>query len=145
KAEGLEYHLAYSPANGSIEGGGAFEEGSAVLSRWPIVEAEVRRLAAFHPVWRSQHGYEYEEFRIALRAAVEIQPGICIDVVVTHITDAGAREETSPRALQLDDLARFVAERPHREHPAIVGGDFNACPEDDEIASLKGHGFVDVC
>jgi endonuclease/exonuclease/phosphatase family metal-dependent hydrolase len=145
KAEGLEYHLAYSPANGSIEGGGAFEEGSAVLSRWPIVEAEVRRLAAFHPVWRNHHGYEYEEFRIALRAALEIRPGIQIDVVVTHITDAGTREDASPRRLQLADLARFVAERPHREHPAIVGGDFNARPEDGEIASLKEQGFADVC
>ena len=145
KAEGLEYHLAYSPANGSIEGGGVFEEGSAVLSRWPIVEAEVRRLAASYPVWREHHGYEYEEFRIALRASVEIRPGIRIDVIATHITDAGPRDDTSPRALQLADLARFVAERPHREHPAIIGGDFNARPEDDEIASLRKRGFVDVC
>jgi endonuclease/exonuclease/phosphatase family metal-dependent hydrolase len=145
KSAGLEYHLAYSPANGSIEAGGAFEEGSAILSRWPIAAAEVRRLASAHPVWREQHGYEYEEFRIAIRAALEVRHGVRLDVFGTHITDADAGETTSPRALQIADLATFVAERPHRELPAIVGGDFNACPDSEEITTLAQAGFADVC
>jgi endonuclease/exonuclease/phosphatase family metal-dependent hydrolase len=145
KSAGLEYHVAYSPANGSIEAGGVFEEGSAILSNRPIAAAEVRRLASSHPVWRNHHGYEYEEFRIAIRAAVEIAPGIHIDVFGTHITDANAGDGASPRTLQIADLAKFVDERPHRDLPAIVGGDFNARPDSEEIGALRAAGFIDAC
>ena len=144
-AAGLKYHLAYSPANGSVAEGGAFEEGSAVLSRWPILETEVRRLAATHPVWRNHHGYEYQEFRIALRATVEIEPGLLLDAFGTHITDVEERGGVSARRLQIEDLARFVDERPHRDVPAIIGGDFNAPPQAAEISRLSELGLVDVC
>jgi endonuclease/exonuclease/phosphatase family metal-dependent hydrolase len=142
---GLHYSLAYAPANGSIRDGGTFEEGSAILSRWPIAESEVRRLAAHHVVEREHHGYRYEEYRIALRAGVVIEPGFSIDVFGTHVTDVAPRERISPRRLQIEDLARFVAERPNRRSPAIVGGDFNARPEAEEIDWLREQGFQDLC
>jgi len=144
-AAGLEYHLVYSPANGSVVEGGAFEEGSAVLSRWPIVDTEVRRLAAAHPVWRNHHGYEYEEFRIALRATLQIEPGLCLDVFGTHISDVEPRGGISARQLQIDDLATFVDERPNRGMPALVGGDFNAPPRAVEIVRFGERGFIDIC
>jgi len=145
KAAGREYHLAYSPANGSVAEGGAFEEGSAILSRWPIAQSEVRRLAADHPVWRNHHGYEYVEHRIALRAAVTLPTGARLDVYGTHITDVAAHEGANARQLQIADLVRFVDERTGRAATAIIGGDFNAPPEAAEIAHACSRGFTDVC
>jgi endonuclease/exonuclease/phosphatase family metal-dependent hydrolase len=142
---GLPYGLAYAPANGSVQDGGTFEEGSAILSRWPIAETEARRLAAHHTVKRENHGYSYEEYRILLRAGVEIASGLRIDVFGTHLTDLVPREGVSPRRLQIEDLARFVAERPARRVPAIIGGDFNARPDAEEIEWLRGQGFRDLC
>lgn len=145
RADGLEYHLAYSPANGSVAEGGAFEEGSAVLSRWPIRETEVRRLAAHHPVWRNHHGYEYVEFRIALRASLEVTPELRLDVFGTHITDVEPRDGVCARTLQIEDLVKFVDERPNRSAPAVVGGDFNARPQAAEIVRALALGLEDVC
>jgi endonuclease/exonuclease/phosphatase family metal-dependent hydrolase len=145
RGAGRDYHLAYSPANGSVADGGAFEEGSAILSRWPIVESEARRLAANHPVWRNHHGYEYVEHRIALHTALEIAPGMRLDVYGTHISDVEVRDGVNARALQIEDLARFVDERPTPRLPAIVGGDFNAAPDAPEITRARNAGFYDVC
>lgn len=142
---GLEYGLAYAPANGSVAEGGNFEEGSAILSRWPIAETKVRRLAADHVLKRESHGYSYEEYRIAVRATVVIEPGLSIDVFGAHVTDVAPGDGVSPRRLQIEDLARFVAERPSHRVPAIVGGDFNARPEAEEIAWLRRNGFYDLC
>ncbi len=141
-ARGLPYHRVYSPANGSVAEGGAFEEGSAVLSRWPIVDSAVRRLSSSHPVWREAHGYRYEEFRIAVRATVEIAPELCLDVFGAHLTDAG--EDPRARSCQIAELAAFVAERSNM-CPSLVGGDFNARPDAAEIAYLCGAGFRDLC
>lgn len=145
RTRGLEYRLAYAPANGSVADGGNFEEGSAILSRWPIAESQVRRLAADYVLKRESHGYSYEEYRIALRATVVIESGLTIDVFGAHVTDVAPGDLVSPRRLQIEDLARFVAERPSRDFPAIVGGDFNARPETEEITWLRQNGFHDLC
>lgn len=142
---GLDYHLAYAPANGSVADGGVFEEGSAILSRFPIVESETRRLAAATTVRREYHGYEYEEFRIALRATLEIESGRRLDVFTTHVTDADPAGGESPRRRQIEDLARFVVERSNLGLPAIIGGDFNAPPEADEIRWLATRDLHDLC
>lgn len=144
-AMGLAYSMVYEAANGSVRNGGAFEEGSAILSRWPIVAAEVRRLASEHPVRREYHGYEYEEFRIALRATLELGPAAQLDVFGAHVTDAPPIGGISPRKLQIEDLAAFVAERPSHPSPAIVGGDFNASLDAPEIGWLLARGFRDLC
>ncbi len=141
-ARGLRYHRVYSPANGSVAEGGTFEEGSAVLSRWPIVDSAVRGLSSSRPVWREAHGYRYEEFRIAVRATVEIELGLWLDVFGAHLTDA--REDPQAKPCQIAELAAFVAERSH-ESLSVVGGDFNARPDAAEIAHLRGAGFRDAC
>jgi endonuclease/exonuclease/phosphatase family metal-dependent hydrolase len=145
RARGLAYFTVYEPANGSVKEGGAFEEGSAILSRWPIVDAAARRLAAWHPIRRDYHGYEYEEVRIALRATIEVAPRLRLDAFGAHITDVAPTEAVSPRRLQVEDLAAFVAERPSRPMPAIVGGDFNALPDAGELRWLRERGFHDLC
>ena len=145
RGRGLTYSMIYEPANGSLRDAGVFEEGSAILSRWPITGSECRRLAAAHEVRREYHGFEYQEFRIALRATLEIGPEVALDVFGAHITDAEPQSATSPRRLQIEDLAAFVTERPSHALPAIIGGDFNAAPESSEIAWLRRSGFYDLC
>jgi len=145
RAMGLGYSMVYEAANGSAADGGAFEEGSAIFSRWPIVAAEARRLAARHAVRREYHGYEYEEIRIALRATLDVGPAVRLDVFGAHLTDAPLAGGVSPRRLQIEDLATFVSERPSIATPAIVGGDFNATLEEEEIGWLLSRGFRDLC
>ncbi|MEA2624642.1 MAG: hypothetical protein QOD06_687, partial [Candidatus Binatota bacterium] len=82
---GLAYQQFYAPANGSVGGGGEFEEGSAILSRWPIADAEARELAPEHPIERTWHGYVYQERRIAVRASVIIAGRCRLQVFGTHL------------------------------------------------------------
>ena len=145
RSRGLRYAMVYEAANGSLRGGGGFEEGSAILSRHPIVAAESRRLAPDCAVWRDYHGYRYEEFRIALRATIEIAAGIRIDVFGAHVTDAPPTDDFAARKRQIEDLAALVDARPSQTTPAIVGGDLNAPPDAAEIRGLRARGFRDVC
>ena len=144
RSNGLGYESFYAPANGSFAENGVFEEGSAILSRFPIVGRERRLLAPDHPVRRTHGDYAYVENRIALRATLEIEPGARLDVFNAHVTDAPPPPGgPSPRALQVEDLARFVAARPSGQAPAIVGGDLNAEPDAEEIRRLAESGFID--
>jgi endonuclease/exonuclease/phosphatase family metal-dependent hydrolase len=145
RGRGLRYEFFYAPANGSVADGGVFEEGSAILSRWPIIDAAAHRLAPAHRVEREQHGHRYEEFRIAVRATIAVGAAE-VDVFGAHVTDAPPDAAgASPRRSQILDLLRCVEERRAREWPAIVGGDFNARPEDEEIRLLAGRGYRDLC
>jgi len=141
----LRYDLHYAPANGSIARGEVFEEGSAILSRWPITDAAVRELAAGRRIEREYQGYRFVERRIAIAATLRIEDGVEIEAVGAHVTDAPAEGEVRPRQWQIEDLERFVAERGVKRERVIVGGDFNARPEAEEIAWLRERGFVDVC
>jgi endonuclease/exonuclease/phosphatase family metal-dependent hydrolase len=146
RARGLAYELFYAPANGSVRDGGEFEEGSAILSRWPIVDPQARRLAPDVLPTREYRGYPYVEYRIAVRATVAVGEGVALDVFGAHVTDGSADPSNSRvRRLQIEDLRRFVAERPCPDRPAILGGDLNATPDSEEIVFLRESGLVDVC
>lgn len=141
----LTYDYFYARANGSIVENGEFEEGSAILSRFRIVDAEARGLATWHEVQRNYSGLVYLERRIAVRTTLEIGDGTRIDAFSAHVTDVAPHgPEPSARALQIADLGKFVADRPCRALPAIVGGDLNATPEAEEILQLEKFGFVDL-
>jgi endonuclease/exonuclease/phosphatase family metal-dependent hydrolase len=102
-----------------------FEEGPAVLSRWPIVETEVIDLP------RCQRFYDP---RVVLRAAVATPRGI-MQVFSTH---------TSHDACQVRRIAEVVAAR-RGPLPALVLGDFNAAETTEWMEALvRERGFVDV-
>jgi endonuclease/exonuclease/phosphatase family metal-dependent hydrolase len=146
RGRGLGYEVFYAPANGSIGDGGSFEEGSAILSRHPIVDGAVRRLAADRPVTRELHGYQFVEQRIALRGTLALPGGERLDVFGVHLTDAPpASDGRVPRREQLEDFEQFVARRPTPGRAAIVAGDFNAPAESEDIAWLASRGFRDLC
>jgi endonuclease/exonuclease/phosphatase family metal-dependent hydrolase len=146
RARGLPYELHYAPANGSLARGEAFEEGSAILSRWPIRDAAVHRLAENVRVEREYHGYRYAEYRIAVAATAEMAGGVTVEVISTHVTDVGSPTDgPSPRRLQVEDLIRFAADRFAARDVAILGGDFNAGPESEEVALVRRMGWLDVC
>ncbi|MGH7823410.1 MAG: endonuclease/exonuclease/phosphatase family protein [Candidatus Binatia bacterium] len=146
RSRGLGYDFHYAAANGSLARGEAFEEGSAILSRAPIRDAAVRRLAEDHPVEREYQGYRFVEYRIALAATIAFREGVELEVVGAHVTDATSPPgEPSARRRQVEDLATFVAARSAGRRPAVVGGDFNAVPESPEIGWLRARGLLDVC
>jgi len=99
----------------------AFEEGPAVLSRFPIVEHWAHRLSPRANVF---------ERRIALEAVLE-GPTATFSVFSVHLT-AGSR---AGRRRQIAALVRAVEATPH-PHPVIVGGDFNAEEHTHEIRLL---------
>lgn len=106
--ERLGMSVAYARASG-IRGIG-FEEGVAVLSRFPLGRIHARRLSRGHnPLIR----------RVALGAEVELPDGPVL-AVTTHL---GLR--SGPNARQLSALREWVAAISGGE-VAIIGGDFNA-------------------
>lgn len=99
----------------------AFEEGPAVLSRFPIIRHRVHRLSP-----RAR----FFERRIALEAVLE-GPVATFSAFSVHLTAGSA----ASRARQAAALVRAVEAAPH-PHPHIVGGDFNAEEDTHEIRGL---------
>jgi endonuclease/exonuclease/phosphatase family metal-dependent hydrolase len=133
-AERLGMHHAYAPATGRVFGGGVFgwlvvtlmnfNEGPAVLSRFPVasIETEVlpRCLRRVDP-------------RVLLRAEVQTPLGP-MSVYSTH---------TSPDACQPRRVAEIVTGR-RGALPAIVTGDFNAIETSPSIRAFGEAGFIDA-
>lgn len=130
-ARELGMHFAYapSPAPGKWQrriGDASVGVGCAVLSRWPIPEAEVRRLPA---------GDEPDEGRTVLYARIDA-PGASVPFFVTHLNSGWGQSEL--RREQLRVVAEFVGERRHEGHPPVLAGDLNAPPDSDEVRCLVG-------
>jgi endonuclease/exonuclease/phosphatase family metal-dependent hydrolase len=102
-----------------------FEEGPAILSRFPIVETEIVDLP------RCEKFYDP---RVLLRATLRTPQGL-LDVYSTH---------TGHDACQVQRIAEVVGAR-HGALPTLVMGDFNAADTADWMAALgREHGFIDA-
>lgn len=124
-------------ANMLPEGGspvdGSPQYGVALVSRWEIVDHE-------HVLLPTPEGWEQ---RGALLVVIVV-PGIGeIAVVTTHLQVDGDRGSAAD---QRAEGAAIVAELARsRGLPAVITGDLNASPDDDELRSLSGEesGFRD--
>ncbi|MFG3250637.1 endonuclease/exonuclease/phosphatase family protein [Streptomyces sp. NPDC048187] len=107
--------------------------GTAVLSRWPVVERAVLRLPA--PA-------ELDDGRLAAYARLDA-PGRRIPFFTVHLTSGGHARDV--RREQAAALAEFVAAHRHgTAHPPVVTGDFNARPESPEVRLLRAAGLRDA-
>ncbi len=124
-ADALGYHHARSPA--PFWEGHSF--GNAVLSRWPILDAQT------HPLpdakGRASH-------RNVLFATIDAPMGP-LQVMSTHLEFRF--DQSATRDMQSRALARLVSEvrnDPDHSFPVVIGGDFNAMPYADEMRHLLG-------
>ncbi len=125
----------YHVAHGSRFDLAAFPEaiGNAVLSRWPISGHEVCDLPAPDGL---------DELRCAVRADVD-SPNGPLSVFSVHLN--WHLDQSDVRQDQVRTLCEFVSGgREGRSYPAVVGGDFNADPESDEIRMMTGQAAVPV-
>ncbi len=120
----LGMDLAYARANGSRRLIG-FEEGSAVLSRLPILAAERLVLAPHAPPWTR---------RIALRARLDAGAGTLLEIVGVHLTNRGEPAVSRQAAA----LAALLADT------TVVAGDLNAASGSTALASFESRGFIDL-
>ena len=134
-ATALGLHWAHASATRRLSGLGwlnslivwgiNFEEGPAVMSRFPITATETVELP------RCRHFYDP---RVLLRATVQTPRGP-LDVFSTH---------TGHDACQARRIAEIVSAR-RGTLPALVMGDFNAPDTADWMVELaRQHGFVDA-
>jgi endonuclease/exonuclease/phosphatase family metal-dependent hydrolase len=124
-SEEMGMNYVYWRANGN-RWAISFEEGEAILSRYPLKDVSVSEL-------KPQAGFF--ENRIVLRAVAQTPIGD-IDLYVTHLTHGEAEINQG----QVEALMQFV-ERTSR-NMAIVAGDFNAREGSPHIMSL-GDAWVD--
>jgi endonuclease/exonuclease/phosphatase family metal-dependent hydrolase len=132
----LGHHVALTddPFVGRRDGGPGFH--NAILSRWPLLDV------TSHPLPRADGAPGH---RRALCAAVIAPDGRRWPVVSTHLDHRF--DESSVRQLQCEALLRVVdgvRGDPERDPPTVVGGDFNAPPDSDEIRMLTGRRSVPV-
>jgi endonuclease/exonuclease/phosphatase family metal-dependent hydrolase len=116
------FNFVYARANGSrplI----AFEEGAAVLSRLPILEANRIILKPRWPWW---------ENRIALVVKLDIG-GETLTIAGVHLS------VVSP-----DDQAAYLMELAKELKPDMIIGDLNAEPGSRAIAAFHSSGFVEA-
>ena len=119
-ADRLGMAMAYARANGDREAIG-FEEGPAVLSRFPLGEVHLRQLS---------HGHNPFARRVALGAHIETPHGRLL-VVSAHL---GLVQRHN--AGQIRRLRSWVADVSDGE-VAVIGGDFNAPEHRDEISRTR--------
>lgn len=96
--------------------------GNAIVSRWPLLETEVRRLPG-------PHG------RTSLSAVVDTPAG-AVPMLCTHLSAHPAA--SAERCDQVRAVVEHVAAVGARDFPPVVAGDFNAEPDSDEIRLLSG-------
>ncbi len=123
---GEKYAWAYARANGNRYWL-RFEEGLAILSRYPLEDVELYELRPQPRLW---------EHRIVLHARVRLLQGN-LHLFVTHLTN----RHVDVNIAQADALYRFVAATA-RDEPALIAGDFNALPGSPTINQLSG--WVDL-
>jgi len=114
-AKSLKYNYIYFPA--SIHTHHNKDFGNAILSRWPVGEAE--KVILPHPNPKNQ------QIRIAARGQVEIGSR---NVLVYSVHTETAWLSRAKRADQIDTL---LADIPPNERYVIVGGDFNTLTQED--------------
>jgi endonuclease/exonuclease/phosphatase family metal-dependent hydrolase len=112
-ADALEMHFVYAPARRLERALGT--HGLAILSRFPITEAETIKLPFLRLGWRSRD-------RIALRADLDVS-GTPLTVVNVHLD---TRLNPDERIRQLKPVMDRALEHP--EVNVVVGGDFNTIP-----------------
>lgn len=108
-ARHLELNHAYLRANGNRRTI-LFEEGVAILSRFPLIDLELHEL---------QPRAAFFEHRVVLKATA-VTPRGNLDVFVTHLT----HRDRPTNAAQVASLHAFV--EGSKTNPAIIAGDFNA-------------------
>jgi endonuclease/exonuclease/phosphatase family metal-dependent hydrolase len=106
-----------------------FEEGEAILSRYPLREAAVTELEA------SAGPFEH---RVALQAT-SATPWGDLRVVSTHLTNG----DPAVNEAQAASLIGFVSGS-EAGAPAIVAGDFNARQDSPQIGALYAAGWIDT-
>jgi endonuclease/exonuclease/phosphatase family metal-dependent hydrolase len=105
--------------------------GNALISRWPIIE---------HGAVSLPDQYGNPAHRRALWAQIETPWGAW-PMISTHLNHRF--DESATRQRQVDavaDLALSLREK--SELPVLVGGDFNAVPDSDEIRRFTGRSPV---
>lgn len=106
--------------------------GNAVLSRHPIVRAEVLPLPP---------GGHHDEGRTALLVEVDAPAGRVV-VATTHLNFRW--DHSHVRQEQVSAICRWLAERRTADAPVVLTGDLNAEPVSDEIRMLTGRAPVPV-
>jgi endonuclease/exonuclease/phosphatase family metal-dependent hydrolase len=122
---GMNY--VYRRANGNRRGI-LFEEGDAILARFPMRDTASVRLP---------RGDEFFQNRIAVATTLDTPPGP-VRVVTTHLSG----EPPHVPAKQIEALRRF-ARSPAPGMPVVVGGDFNVHPDSPSLVALAGE-WTDV-
>jgi endonuclease/exonuclease/phosphatase family metal-dependent hydrolase len=128
-AASLGYHVAMSDDPFRDRRGDRASFHNAIVSRWPLLEVES------HPLPRADG---LAGHRRALTAVVDAPHGRW-PVLCTHLDHRF--DESAVREAQCRAVLDLVAARrgdPEHDRPVIVGGDFNAVPDSDEIRLLTG-------
>ena len=126
-AEDLELHAVYARANGSLRWLG-FEEGAAILSRFPIAVPETR------PLLPDRDRFER---RIALTARID-HPTLSFEVVGVHV----ANGDPELAAAQSQHLLGQLLDR--AERPVLIAGDFNLDSDHSALGRFGEAGYRDV-
>lgn len=125
-ARKLGFHAVYARANGSLRWLG-FEEGSAILSRFPIAKPRV---------WPLGPDRDAFERRIALTARID-HPQLPFELVGAHL----ANGDTDLAAAQAAGLLERLGES---ERPVLVAGDLNLPGDHAAMARFREAGYRDV-
>ena len=126
-ARRLGFHAVYGRANGSLRWLG-FEEGSAILSRFPIANAGV---------WPLEPDRDAFERRIALTARID-HPRLPFELVGGHLANGDA----DLAAAQAASLLERVLARPER--PVLIAGDLNLPSDHAALARFRESGYRDL-
>jgi endonuclease/exonuclease/phosphatase family metal-dependent hydrolase len=106
-------------------------QGIAILSSFPI-QSTSQKFFPFADCWTSA--------RVGLRAAINVN-GVAVQVFTTHLQTGGCTNDAQSR---YNSMSQFKSWAAGFSKPQIVGGDFNADPDQIDTTSGMLPAFVDT-
>lgn len=105
--------------------------GNAILSRFPIIESSSYPLNLEN---KKYDGTSQKEQRTVISSKIQID-NKTLSFFTTHLQFSVGLNTTEVRLKQVKNLLTFLAR--HSGNPAVLTGDFNATPENEEIKIIE--------
>ncbi|MBU0551849.1 endonuclease/exonuclease/phosphatase family protein [Myxococcota bacterium] len=120
-ASGVRYEAVWAETHTAWE---RFREGIAVLTRWPVIRQEIISLP---------HEGDFPRKAILVECQREAGPVVLACTHLSHRSSSLRIKQSEALLVALEPFAQGA--------PALVGGDFNAGPEDPAVARFIEAGF----
>jgi endonuclease/exonuclease/phosphatase family metal-dependent hydrolase len=143
-ADSLDYDEIHQVCNAGVKIGTVgipvnFQQGNTILvkKKYNLQEKEIIKLSGSPGLHGDCISFHFDESSFAVAGIIEIDSRKII-LINTHLTSDPSAAGVNRRLKEIDKLLKLIND--HRDFPVIMGGDFNAVIESEEMQTLVTKG-----